>query len=216
MEKNTYLCTNLLHNKQEIPNFMDKTSNKYIAVTYKLYAPMEGNEHELIEEATAEQPFQFISGMGLTLDAFETQIAPLQVGDQFDFTLSVEQAYGPYVQEGLQRVPRKVFEIDGKLDPKHIFEGAVVPLMNNDGERFNGTITKIAETEITVDLNHPLAGKTLNFVGQVTESREATTEELEQMAQMLSGEGGCGGCGGNCGEGNCGEGGCGGCGGCNS
>ena len=39
---------------------MDKTSNKFIAVTYKLYAPMEGNDRELIEEATKEQPFQFI------------------------------------------------------------------------------------------------------------------------------------------------------------
>ena len=198
---------------------MDKTSNKYIAVTYKLYAPMDDNDHELIEEATKEQPFQFISGMGLTLDAFEAQIAPLQVGDQFDFTLSEEQAYGPYVQEGLQRVPRKVFEIDGKLDSKHVFEGAVVPLTNSDGERFNGTIVEIGKTEITVDLNHPLAGKSLNFVGQVTESREATNEEMQQVAQMLSGEGGCGGCGGGCGNGcgdNCGEGGCGGCGGCNS
>ena len=198
---------------------MDKTSNKYIAVTYKLYVPMEDNDRELIEEATKEQPFQFISGMGLTLDAFEAQIAPLQVGDQFDFTLSQEEAYGPYVQEGLQRVPRKVFEIDGKLDSRHVFEGAVVPLTNSDGERFNGTIAKIGETEITVDLNHPLAGKPLNFVGQVVESREATNVEIEQVAQMLSGEGGCGGCGGNCGSGcgdNCGEAGCGGCGGCNS
>lgn len=198
---------------------MDKTSNKFIAVTYKLYAPMEGNEQELIEEATKEQPFQFISGMGLTLDDFETQIISLQVGDKFDFTLSQEQAYGPYVQEGLQRVPRKVFEIDGKLDSKHVFEGAIVPLTNSDGERFNGTIVKIDQTEITVDLNHPLAGKELNFVGQVTESREATNEEIQQMAQMLSGERGCGGCGGGCGSGcgdNCGEAGCGGCGGCNS
>lgn len=195
---------------------MDKTSNKFIAVTYKLYAPMEGNERELIEEATKEQPFQFISGMGLTLDDFETQIVSLQVGDKFDFTLSQEQAYGPYVQEGLQRVPRKVFEIDGKLDSKHVFEGAIVPLTNSDGERFNGTIVKIDQTEITVDLNHPLAGKELNFVGQVTESREATNEEIQQMAQMLSGERGCGGgCGSGCGD-NCGEAGCGGCGGCNS
>ena len=198
---------------------MDKTSNKYIAVTYKLYAPMDGNDHELIEEATKERPFQFISGMGFTLDAFEAQIAPLLVGDQFDFTLSEEQAYGPYVQEGLQRVPRKVFEIDGKLDSRHVFEGAVVPLTNSDGERFNGTIVEIGKTEITVDLNHPLAGKSLNFVGQVTESREATTEEMQQVAQMLSGEGGCRGCGGGCGNGcgdNCGEGSCGSCGGCNS
>ena len=188
----------------------NNTPNRYITVSYRLYAPMEGNDNELIEEATTEHPFQIISGMGLALDAFEAQIVPLQKGDKFDFTLSVEEAYGRYVDEGVQQVPRQVFEIDGKLDTKHIFEGAVVPLMNSDGERFNGTIVEITDKAITVDLNHPLAGKPLHFVGEVTENRDATTEEIQQTAQMLSGEGGCGGCGGNCGGGDCGGGNCGG------
>ena len=188
----------------------NETSNKYITVAYKLYAPMEGNDHELIEEATAERPFQFISGMGLALDAFERIITATEKGGSFDFTLSIDEAYGPYVEEGVQKLPRNVFEIDGKLNKQYIYEGAVVPLMNADGERFNGTITEIGEKEITVDLNHPLAGKTLNFVGTVTENREATNEEIQEMVKAMSGE--CGSCGG-CGGGDCGSGwsGCNGC-----
>ena len=182
---------------------MDK-SNKYITVAYKLYAPMQGSGSELIEEAPANHPFQFISGMGLTLDAFEAQITPLAKGEAFDFTLSVDDAYGPYVEEALQTVPRHIFETDGKIDSRYIFEGAVVPLTNSEGERFNGTIVEIASEHVKVDLNHPLAGKQLHFVGTVTENREATNEEIEQMAKMLAGEcggcgGGCGGCGGGCG-----------------
>lgn len=192
------------------------TTNKYITLAYKLYTTMADGTRELMEEATTQHPFMFISGMGLTLDAFEAQILPLAKGDNFDFTLSVDEAYGPYVEEGVQIVPRSIFEIDGKIDPKRIFEGAVVPLMNSEGERFNGTITEITDQQITVDLNHPLAGKTLNFIGTVVEHREATNEELQEMAKMLSGEGGCGGCGGSCGGdcGGCGDGDCGGC-GCN-
>lgn len=186
------------------------TPNKYITLAYKLYAPMQDGSQELIEEATTAHPFQFISGMGLTLDAFEAKIQPLTKGDNFDFTLSVDEAYGPYVEEGVQTVPRSIFEIDGKLDEKHIFEGAVVPLMNNDGERFNGTVTQITAETVTVDLNHPLAGKTLRFVGTVEEHRDATNKELQEMAQMLSGEGGCGHCGGHCGDGQCSGGQCGG------
>ena len=170
----------------------NETSNKYITVAYKLYAPMEGNDHELIEEATAERPFQFISGMGLALDAFERIITATEKGGSFDFTLSIDEAYGPYVEEGVQKLPRNVFEIDGKLNKK------------------NGTITEIGEKEITVDLNHPLAGKTLNFVGTVTENREATNEEIQEMVKAMSGE--CGSCGG-CGGGDCGSG-CSGCNGC--
>ena len=188
----------------------NETSNKYITVAYKLYAPMEGNDHELIEEATAEHPFQFISGMGLALDAFERIITATEKGGTFDFTLSIDEAYGPYVEEGVQKLTRSTFEIDGKLNKKYIYEGAVVPLMNADGERFNGTIAEITEKEITVDLNHPLAGKPLNFVGTVTENREATNEEIQEMVKAMSG--GCGGCGG-CGGGDC-EGGCSGCNGC--
>lgn len=191
-------------------------TNKYITLAYKLFATMHDGKSEMIEEATTQHPFQFISGMGLTLDAFEKQILPLAKGDAFDFTLSIDEAYGPYVEEGIQTVPRQIFEIDGKIDPKRIFEGAVVPLMNSEGERFNGTITQITAQQITVDLNHPLAGKALNFVGTVVEHRDATNEEMQEMAKMLSGEGGCGGCGG-CGGGDCGgcnDSDCGGC-GCN-
>lgn len=192
--------------------------NKYITVAYKLYAPMEGSNRELIEEATREVPFQFISALGMTLDAFEAQITPLEPGAKFDIKLSEDEAYGPFIPEGVQKVPASIFMIDGKLDKRYIYEGAVVPLQNADGERFNGTITEIGEKDITVDLNHPLAGKELNFVGEVLESREATNKEIQDALNMMTG-GGCGGCGGGCG--NCGEGGCegnceGGCGGCKS
>ncbi|MBQ7181068.1 MAG: peptidylprolyl isomerase [Bacteroidaceae bacterium] len=186
------------------------SSYKYITVAYKLFAPMEGNDHELIEEATPDRPFQFISGMGLALDAFERIITATEKGATFDFTLSIDEAYGPYVEEGVQKLARSVFEIDGRLNKKYIFEGAVVPLQNADGERFNGTITEIGENEITVDLNHPLAGKPLNFVGTVTENREATNEEIQEMVKAMSS--GCGNCSG-CGGGDC-ESGCGGCNGC--
>lgn len=186
--------------------------NKYIKVAYELTA-FDEEERELIETATAEHPYAYVSGLGVSLDAFEAQIAPLQAGDKFDFTLSVEDSYGEYHDDFVQKVPRNIFEIDGKLDTKYIYEGAVVPLQNAEGQHFNGLITEIGDTEVTVDLNHPLAGKQLNFKGEVLESREATKEEIQQIINMLTGEGGCGGCGGSCG-GNCGEGGCGGCGGC--
>ena len=198
------------------------TDNKYITVAYKLFASGEGDERELIEEATREVPFQFISALGMTLDAFEAQIAPLQPGEKFDIRLGSDEAYGPFVPEGVQKVPASIFMIDGKLDSRYIFEGAVVPLQNGDGERFNGTIKEITDTEITVDLNHPLAGKELNFVGEVVESREATNKEIQDALNAMTGcGGGCGGCGGGscdgCGGGSCGDGcggGCGNCGNC--
>lgn len=189
-----------------------ETQNKYISVSYKLYSSAPGEEPELIEETAEGEPFIFISALGMTLDAFEAQIAPLQVGDKFDFTLSPDDAYGDYDEAGRQALPRNVFEINGKLDTRFIYEGAVVPLASPDGARFNGTVVEISEQSVTVDLNHPLAGKSLNFQGSVLETREASNDEIRDALNQITGcGGGCsGGCGG-CSGGNC-EGGCEGCG----
>lgn len=177
-----------------------ENKNKYISVSYKLYTSGSDEKPELIEETVEGEPFIFVSALGMTLDAFEAQIVPLQVGDKFDFTLNPNDAYGDYEASGKQSLPRKVFEINGKLDSRFIYEGAVVPLASPDGARFNGTIVEIGEESITVDLNHPLAGKSLNFVGEVLESREATNEEVRDALNQITGcGGGCGGCsGGDC------------------
>ncbi|MCD8301755.1 MAG: FKBP-type peptidyl-prolyl cis-trans isomerase [Prevotellaceae bacterium] len=181
------------------------TENRLISVSYELFTQFDGGKWKLEETAPADEPFQFVSGMGMTLDDFERKLVSLQKGEKFDFTLSPEQAHGEYVAEAVQKLPRSVFEIDGKLHEKYVYEGAVVPLQNSDGERFNGTIKKIEAEEITVDLNHPLAGCALRFTGEVLENRIATTSEVEQAAKSLS----CEGCHGSCGD-------CEGCEGCGS
>lgn len=184
---------------------MDTTPNKYITVAYELYTDFDG-KRELVEKASVEHPFQFISDLGTTLDAFEAHIKPLRKGEKFDFTLSVEEAYGKFEQERVIDVSKDVFKVNGHFDNEHIYPGSVVPLMNADGARFNGTIVEINKDTVTIDLNHPLAGKALNFVGEVTENRDATRDEIQGMLNMLSGEGGCGcgSCGGGCGDDDCG------------
>lgn len=180
-------------------------NNKYITVAYSLYADNAEGIHELIEQAPAEHPFQFISGMGITLDAFEALIAPLGKGEKFDFTLPVADAYGEYEQEHVLELDKAIFSVNGRFDKDNIYPGNVVPLMNDDGNRFNGTIVEVKENTVIIDLNHPLAGKALHFVGTVVESRQATDEEIQGLINRMSGGGcncsGCeGGCGGGCGD----------------
>lgn len=173
---------------------MDKQQNKYIAVAYKLYAEADG-EREFVEEATKEKPFVFISGFGETLPRFEELVAGLATGDEFDFTLSPDDAYGDYVDERVLELDKAIFSIDGKFDDKQIYEGAIVPLQNEDGNHFLAQVVSVGDDKVTVDLNHPLAGQSLNFKGQVVESHEATNHEIEQMTQR-SCSGHCGDCSG--------------------
>ncbi len=190
--------------------------NKFISVSYALYDVTKGEdgEEQLIERATEERPFIFISGMGVTLPAFEEQIANLEKGAEFDFVLEPEQAYGLRFEERVIDLDKQIFTINGQFDAQHVQVGAIIPLQNEDGNRFNAVVKEITNDKVKCDLNHPLAGLKLNFCGQVQESREATAEEISRMAQLISGEagggcsGGCENCEGGCKEGEAKEGGC--------
>lgn len=184
---------------------METLGNKFIAVSYKLYT-IEDGEKELVEETTAGKPFQFLSGFGLTLEAFENQISGLEKGAEFDFVLSKEEAYGNYEDERVLELDKQIFSINGHFDRERIYPDAIIPLQNEEGSRFMAKVISITDDKVTVDLNHPLAGCELNFKGLVEESRPATEQEIKAMISRLSGEGcgcGCGDCGGGC-EGDCG------------
>lgn len=187
-------------------------SNKYITVAYKLYT-IEDGERELIEEAKVDHPFQFISGLGTTLESFENQIVNLKKGDNFDFTIPSGDAYGDFDDDHVIDLPKHIFEVDGKFDAEMIKEGNIVPLMDSEGRRLNGTVMEVKEEVVVMDMNHPLAGADLNFVGEVVENRAATNEEVQGMINMMSGGGcncGCDDCGDDCGDHGHDHGGCGG------
>lgn len=181
-------------------------NNKYITAAYELYVMSDGKK-ELKEKATAEHPFRFISGLGGTLEEFENQLKDLKKGDKFEFTIPAGDAYGAFEEENVRRVPKNMFEVEGKFDEERIVEGNVIPLMDNEGHHFYGTVVEVAPDTVVIDLNHPLAGKDLTFVGEIVDSRPATNEEIQEELKMMSGEG-CSCCGGGCEDDNCGEGGC--------
>ena len=170
-------------------------SNLYITVAYELYTNDNNGKETMVEKAPEDKPFQFISGMGATLEYFEKKIVALKKDDAFDFTIPTAEAYGDHEEARVINLDRKMFEVNDHFDKEHIYVGAVVPLVNSDGNRFSGLVKEVLDNEIIMDLNHPLSGKNLHFIGEVTESRTATKEEIQGMLNMLSGDGGCdGGC----------------------
>jgi FKBP-type peptidyl-prolyl cis-trans isomerase SlyD len=190
-----YLCGLLF--TIHFPQIMKISVNKFVSATYDLYVGgEEGSEQELMEKATEDRPLSFIFGTGMMLEGFENNLAGLTVGESFDFTLSAENAYGEYVDENVVDLPKSIFETDGKIDEEIIFENNTVPMVDQEGNRLNGTIVKIGEQNITMDFNHPLAGEDLHFVGKVVEVREPSEKELKQfMGGCNCGESDCEGCG---------------------
>ncbi len=173
---------------------MKISTHKFVSLTYDLNVGGEGEELELMERATVEQPLEFVFGTGSMLEAFEAQLENLSEGDTFNFDLSPDQAYGEYDDEYLVDLPRSMFEQDGKLNTEVVFEGNVLPMMDTNGNRLNGSVVSIGDETIKMDFNHPLAGETLHFSGKIQVVREATPEEIA----ALTASGGCG-CGSGCG-----------------
>ena len=96
--------------------------------------------------------------------------------------------------------------MNGEFDSENVYEGAVIPLQNEEGQRFMAKVIEITDNKVKADFNHPLAGKELKFKGHVKENRDASEEEVKAFFDRLNTPHcGCGcGCGSNGNEGGCG------------
>lgn len=173
-------------------------AQRFLKVAYRMYTCTAAS-HKLLYETEVMKPVEFVTGMGLMIDAFEQKLSVLHDGEQFDFKLSPAEAFGERDEDLVRAVPRKVFEIRGKFIEEEVYPGAEVPLMDKEGNHFMGTIVKVTDSEVTVDLNNPLAGKALQFMGTVYTNREATLQDIEQTANALVDNCGCDDCDGCCG-----------------
>jgi len=152
----------------------------------------EEGERELMERATLQYPLTFMFGMGMMLDAFEKNVEGLQAGDKFSFVLTPEEAYGDYITNHVAELPKKLFEVDGKFDDERIAEGQTLPMMDSRGNRMMGSVLEVKPDVVVMDFNHPLAGETLHFDGEVIDVHEPTEAEINALTQE---EGlGCSGC----------------------
>lgn len=183
---------------------MNVSDNKMISLIYELRDSSE--EGRVLETVEKDKPLTFLFGNGKLLSGFENNIKDLQIGDAFSFQLKPDDAYGQRREELIVDIPKSVFEVDGNIDENICRVGNQVPMMDKSGQRLNGLILDIFNSTVKMDFNHPMAGTTLFFKGEITGIREPSDAE---MADVQAGSCSC--CSGetdSCNEGSCGEGNC--------
>lgn len=136
---------------------------------------------EAIETSRDREPLAVLIGHQAIIPGLEEALLGRAVGDRFEVTVEPGKAYGERRPGLVQRLPRKHFK-NHKL-----LVGATVVVPTQMGPR-PVTIEKIGLSVVDVDLNHPMAGKTLKFDVEVLEVREATAEEKDHG--HVHGEGG--------------------------
>jgi len=150
---------------------MNKTVQDNLVVTldYKLIV-----EDEMLESTEDGEPIIFIQGIGQIISGLENSLYGMEVGDKKTVVVQPEDAYGEYDPESLQEAKKEEFSEEIPLDV-----GTFLDLEDDEGDILSAQIIAAEEDTVTLDFNHPLAGKTLTFEITLTDLRPALEEELD-------------------------------------
>ncbi|MCJ0742352.1 FKBP-type peptidyl-prolyl cis-trans isomerase [Pedobacter montanisoli] len=154
---------------------MNISSNSVVALTYELHTTTPEGNQVFVEKANDENPLVFLYGVGMMLPKFEEHLTGLKAGDEYSFELSPSEGYGEIDPAAHVDLPITMFKEAGGELPN---VGDVIPLQDNQGNQFRAGVTGVHEEFISVDLNHPMAGKNLIFSGKILNVRQATEDEL--------------------------------------
>jgi peptidylprolyl isomerase len=116
----------------------------------------------VFDSSREREPLEFTIGNGQLIKDFEAAIVGLTEGESTIIRIPADRAYGVYSEELLIEIPREHFPAE--IDPQ---PGLALCMQRDTGEVLNVVVAKIADSVVTVDANHPLAGKDLTFVIEV-------------------------------------------------
>ena len=149
-----------------------------------IHYTLNNSEGDTIDKTEDSTPFDYLHGKNNIVPGLEAELTGKSVGDSLQVTVNPENGYGPVNQELIQEVPRSAFDNVGSIEIGMQFQTE-----DDNGQKQLVAITDIKQDTITVNGNHPLAGKTLIFNVQIESIRRATEEELE--CGQVNGKCGC-------------------------
>ncbi len=120
-------------------------------------------EGKVADTSAGRGPLEYTHGAGMIIPGLEKELLGMKVGDKKTVTVKPEEGYGPVLQEAIKRVPKEAISNANELKVGDMV-GA-----SNGGHTFRAVVKEIGEKEITLDFNHPLAGKELVFDVEIKE-----------------------------------------------
>lgn len=147
------------------------TQNKVVQMHYTLT----DENGQTIDSSIGHEPMAYIQGIGNVVPGLEDALEGKAKGDKFQVIISPEDAYGMRNEEMVQQVSKSGFNAEGE---EELVPGMQVQIETNNGPSI-AMVTKIEGEDVTLDLNHPLAGVTLNFDIEVVDVRASTNEEID-------------------------------------
>ncbi len=128
---------------------------------------------EIVDSSELSGPFSYIHGIGSIIPGLEKGLEGMEEGEEKEIDIPAEEGYGQRNDELVMTVSKSQFPPDAQLVP-----GAEFYTYNEKGETIPFTIVEVNGENVTIDFNHPLAGKDLIAWVKVTGIRDATPEEI--------------------------------------
>jgi FKBP-type peptidyl-prolyl cis-trans isomerase 2 len=136
------------------------------------------SDGKVFDSSEGREPLQFVVGAGEVIPGFEQAVKGMKLNEEKKVHLPAKEGYGEIRAELIQEIPRKA--LPEKPEPQ---VGMQLIMQAPDGRKLLAIITKINEDKITLDLNHPLAGKDLQFKVKVVSINEPK-EEAEKAQDI--------------------------------
>lgn len=144
--------------------------NKVVSMHFTL----KNQNDEILETTEGDAAFDYLHGAMEILPPLENELTGKNVGDKLSVAIPAADAYGTRDEEMVETLPKSDFaEMGAPIEVGMEIE------MQLDDDIFPVLITKIEGEEVTIDMNHPLAGMDLTFDVEIVGVRDATAEELE-------------------------------------
>ena len=141
---------------------------------------------EVFDTSEGRRPLEFQTGTGQLIKGFEDAVMGMAVNEKKEFTLEPEEAYGLRDEDQVHAFPRS--ELPEGVTPK---VGDTVTFSSPEGQQIPARLIEMDEENLTFDLNHPLAGKTLTFAIEVVGISDTPTQQPQGCAS-------CSDCGSDC------------------
>ena len=144
--------------------------NKVITFNYTL----KDEEGTVLDSSTNKEPLSFLSGKNHILPKLEEALNGMIIGSKKNVKISAGDAYGEYTEDAIQKIKMDQFPKEANIEV-----GMTYIANSPDGKQMPFLVSEINEQDVTVDFNHPLAGKDLEFDVELLDVRDATPEEIQ-------------------------------------
>ncbi len=137
---------------------------------------LSGTDGKVIESSKGKEPLKYVHGTKAMIPGLEKELSGMKVGGEKHVTVKPEEAYGQINKNAFQEIPKE------KIPPNALKVGAVLAAKSPEGMVIPVRVHEIKEKTVVMDMNHPMAGKTLVFDVKIVDIQPAPAAAAKTAA----------------------------------